>query len=74
MTDTTHIGMLGLSVRTYNILAKFGFTRIEHLESQSDYNLLCIPGFGRKMLQELRDAIKTYRSVPLEQVIKSLTE
>lgn len=52
--DRLHIANLGLSKRTYNLLAQAGLMYIEQLESATDEELLVIPGFGRGQLTSVR--------------------
>lgn len=61
MDTSNWIENLDLSVRTYNRLKKAGMGRIDQLEKVTDAELLYIPGFGPKMLQEVRERIALYR-------------
>jgi hypothetical protein len=59
-----HIAFLDLSTKTDNLLRKrFGYSAtINQIERASDEELLCIPQFGLKCLQEVREHIGTYRN------------
>lgn len=56
--DRCHIGNLGLSIRTYNLLANAGIMYVEQLQQATDDALRVIPKFGTKSLNEVRRALR----------------
>ena len=53
------IESLGLSVRTLNILKKADISSVDQITQMTDAELLSIPSFGAKSLDELREKIGT---------------
>jgi DNA-directed RNA polymerase subunit alpha len=53
--DDTPIEELELGVRSYNCLKREGVETIGDLIRKSDQELMCIPNFGRKSIEEVRE-------------------
>ena len=53
------IESLGLSVRTLNILKKAEISSVDQITQMTDAELLSIPSFGAKSLDELKEKIGT---------------
>jgi DNA-directed RNA polymerase alpha subunit len=52
-----HIALLGLKSLTRNALSDAGIETIEALSQMSEMQLLRLPNFGRKSLNDVRDAM-----------------
>lgn len=55
--DDTPIEELELGVRSYNCLKREGVETIGDLITKSDQELMCIPNFGRKSIEEVRERL-----------------
>ena len=55
--DDTPIEELELGVRSYNCLKREGVETIGDLIRKSDQELMCIPNFGRKSIEEVRERL-----------------
>ncbi len=55
--DGTPIEELELGVRSYNCLKREGVETIGDLIRKSDQELMCIPNFGRKSIEEVRERL-----------------
>jgi len=51
---------LELGVRSYNCLKRVGIETIGDLTSKSENELVAIPNFGRKSIEEVREALSTH--------------
>jgi DNA-directed RNA polymerase subunit alpha len=51
---------LELGVRSYNCLKRVGIETIGDLTSKSESELVAIPNFGRKSIEEVREALATH--------------
>jgi DNA-directed RNA polymerase subunit alpha len=51
---------LELGVRSYNCLKRVGIETIGDLTSKSEGELVAIPNFGRKSIEEVRAALGTH--------------
>lgn len=54
------IDELTLSVRTRRTLTSEGIETLGQLVSRTDQELLCIPDFGRKCLEDVREALERF--------------
>jgi DNA-directed RNA polymerase subunit alpha len=48
---------LELGVRSYNCLKREGIETVGELVAKSDQELMCIPNFGRKSIEEVRERL-----------------
>ena len=55
--EDTPIEELELGVRSYNCLKREGVETIGDLIAKSDQELMCIPNFGRKSIEEVRERL-----------------
>jgi DNA-directed RNA polymerase subunit alpha len=55
--DDTPIEELELGVRSYNCLKREGIETVGDLIAKSDQELMCIPNFGRKSIEEVRERL-----------------
>jgi DNA-directed RNA polymerase subunit alpha len=55
--DDTPIEELELGVRSYNCLKREGVETVGDLVAKSDQELMCIPNFGRKSIEEVRERL-----------------
>ena len=55
--DDTPIEELELGVRSYNCLKREGVETVGDLLAKSDQELMCIPNFGRKSIEEVRERL-----------------
>jgi DNA-directed RNA polymerase subunit alpha len=55
--DDTPIEELELGVRSYNCLKREGIETVGDLVAKSDQELMCIPNFGRKSIEEVRERL-----------------
>jgi DNA-directed RNA polymerase subunit alpha len=55
--ETTPIEELELGVRSYNCLKREGVETVADLLAKSDQELMCIPNFGRKSIEEVRERL-----------------
>jgi len=55
--DDSPIEELELGVRSYNCLKREGIETIGDLVRKSDQELMCIPNFGRKSIEEVRERL-----------------
>ncbi|MGI5939141.1 MAG: DNA-directed RNA polymerase subunit alpha [Thermoleophilia bacterium] len=55
--DDTPIEELELGVRSYNCLKREGVDTVGDLLRKSDQELMCIPNFGRKSIEEVRERL-----------------
>jgi DNA-directed RNA polymerase subunit alpha len=55
--DDTPIEELELGVRSYNCLKREGIETVGDLLAKSDQELMCIPNFGRKSIEEVRERL-----------------
>jgi DNA-directed RNA polymerase subunit alpha len=55
--DDTPIEELELGVRSYNCLKREGIETIGDLIQRTDQELMCIPNFGRKSIEEVRERL-----------------
>jgi DNA-directed RNA polymerase subunit alpha len=53
----TPIEDLELGVRSYNCLKREGIETVADLVAKSDQELMCIPNFGRKSIEEVRERL-----------------
>jgi DNA-directed RNA polymerase subunit alpha len=51
---------LELGVRSYNCLKRVGIETIGDLTSKSEAELVAIPNFGRKSIEEVREALASH--------------
>lgn len=51
------VAALGLPVRTVNALESLGILTVRALQAVSDAELLAVPGFGQKTIEEIREAL-----------------
>jgi DNA-directed RNA polymerase subunit alpha len=58
--DDTPIEELELGVRSYNCLKREGIETVGDLISRSEQELLCIPNFGRKSIEEVRERLDKF--------------
>ncbi len=56
--DDTPIEELELGVRSYNCLKREGIETIGDLIAKSEQELMCIPNFGRKSIEEVRERLE----------------
>jgi DNA-directed RNA polymerase subunit alpha len=56
--DDTPIEELELGVRSYNCLKREGVETVGDLISKSEQELMCIPNFGRKSIEEVRERLE----------------
>ncbi len=56
--DDMPIEELELGVRSYNCLKREGIETVGDLVSRSEQELLCIPNFGRKSIEEVRERLE----------------
>lgn len=64
LPDYVHIGDLELAVRTENTLLRVGITTLGQLCASTERELLHVPGFGRKQLDDVKEALDS-RSMAL---------
>ena len=57
--DDTPIEELELGVRSYNCLKREGVETVGDLINKSEQELMCIPNFGRKSIEEVRERLET---------------
>jgi DNA-directed RNA polymerase subunit alpha len=57
--DDTPIEELELGVRSYNCLKREGIETVGDLVNKSEQELMCIPNFGRKSIEEVRERLET---------------
>lgn len=57
---STPINILGMSVRSYNALARHGVTTIEQLAQMSTEQILDIRNLGERSLAEIQERLETY--------------
>ena len=55
--DDTPIEELELGVRSYNCLKREGVETVGDLIRKSEQELMCIPNFGRKSIEEVRERL-----------------
>lgn len=60
----TPIEELGLSIRSYNCLKRQRITTVGQVLEMSEDELLAVPNFGRKSLDELRDKLQSRGFLP----------
>ena len=56
--DDTPIEELELGVRSYNCLKREGIETVGDLINKSEQELMCIPNFGRKSIEEVRERLE----------------
>jgi DNA-directed RNA polymerase subunit alpha len=56
--DDTPIEELELGVRSYNCLKREGIETVGDLIAKSEQELMCIPNFGRKSIEEVRERLE----------------
>ena len=56
--DDTPIEELELGVRSYNCLKREGVETVGDLINKSEQELMCIPNFGRKSIEEVRERLE----------------
>jgi DNA-directed RNA polymerase subunit alpha len=56
--DDTPIEELELGVRSYNCLKREGIETVGDLVNKSEQELMCIPNFGRKSIEEVRERLE----------------
>jgi DNA-directed RNA polymerase subunit alpha len=56
--DDTPIEELELGVRSYNCLKREGVETVGDLIAKSEQELMCIPNFGRKSIEEVRERLE----------------
>jgi DNA-directed RNA polymerase subunit alpha len=56
--DDTPIEELELGVRSYNCLKREGIETVGDLVAKSEQELMCIPNFGRKSIEEVRERLE----------------
>lgn len=56
--DDTPIEELELGVRSYNCLKREGVETVGDLVNKSEQELMCIPNFGRKSIEEVRERLE----------------
>jgi len=49
---------LELGVRSYNCLKREGIETVGDLVNKSEQELMCIPNFGRKSIEEVRERLE----------------
>jgi DNA-directed RNA polymerase alpha subunit len=62
VTLSTPIRDVGLSIRTTHCLENGGINTLSEVDQMSVDDLLALPNFGRKSLNELRDIIKEIKA------------
>jgi DNA-directed RNA polymerase subunit alpha len=60
----TPIEELGLSARTYNCLKRSNISKVGEILEKDEADLLALRNFGRKSLDELRDALIAHNFIP----------
>ncbi|MFH1834527.1 MAG: DNA-directed RNA polymerase subunit alpha [bacterium] len=58
--DDMPVEELELGVRSYNCLKREGIETVGDLIAKSDQELMCIPNFGRKSTEEVRERLASY--------------
>ena len=48
-----------MGVRSYNCLKREGIETVGDLINKSEQELMCIPNFGRKSIEEVRERLET---------------
>lgn len=56
-----NISELDLTVRTYNILRIIEVETVEQLGEMTDLQLMALPGFNKKCLQNVKEQLKKYK-------------
>jgi|GEM_PF-3823564 len=73
--ETHPLSSLGLSVRSYNALARRGVTSIAQLAAMSDEDLFRVRNLGQKSVDEIREALIAYlEQQPISEVISLSAE